>query len=93
MADLTPKPSGLELKQAQSPIIIEADNEVKGSFIAKNRSQSIGFDELSFEYEILVRGEIVESGDIHLPTGDKSLDDIAFMVDLSSVEDETNEAI
>ena len=44
-----------------------------------------------FEYEILVRGEIVESGDIHLPTGDKSLDDIAFMVDLSSVEDETNE--
>ncbi|HZJ57847.1 MAG TPA: glycoside hydrolase family 2 TIM barrel-domain containing protein [Clostridia bacterium] len=91
MADLTPKPSGLELKQAQSPIIIEPDEGVCGGYIARNRTQSMGFDELTLEYEILVHGERIDGGDIHLPIADGPCGDIAFRVDLSPVEDETDE--
>lgn len=91
MADLTPKPSALELKQAQAPIIIEATDKSKGEFIIKNRTHDIGFDELSLDYEVLVYGKKVEEGYINLPNNYEDSQDLTFNIDLSSVEDKTHE--
>ncbi|HZJ82897.1 MAG TPA: glycoside hydrolase family 2 TIM barrel-domain containing protein [Clostridia bacterium] len=90
-ADLTPKPSAIELKQGQAPIIIEASKWEKGSFTIKNRTQDIGFDELALGYEILVYGERITGGNIQLPPHQESDVDYMFEVDLSSVQDEANE--
>ena len=49
MADLTPKPSGLELNRL-NPIIIEADKEVKEAY-SKEPVPEYLFDDI-FEYEI-----------------------------------------
>lgn len=96
LPDLTPKPSALELKQAQAPVVIEAVDKDKGEFIIKNRTHDIGFDELSLDYEILVYGKKVEEGHIHLPDTCKDgqledIRDISFNIDLSSVKDKTHE--
>ncbi len=91
MSDLTPKPSAYELKQGQAPIIIEADQHRQGSYVLKNRTQEIGFDELVLDYEILVYGEKVDEGIISLPIDHDIDEDYIFEVDLSSVQDETSE--
>ena len=91
LADLTPKPSALELKQGQAPIIIEAVDKDKGEFVIKNRTHDIGFDELSLDYEILVYGKKVGEGKISLQSSRISDGDIVFNVDLSPVQDETHE--
>jgi beta-galactosidase len=93
LSDLTPKPSALELKQGQAPFIIKADKLKNNSFILKNRTHEIGFDEISLDYEILVYGKKVQEGSI-VPSIPLELDtdeDFLFEVDLSNVSGETNE--
>ena len=90
-ADLKPKPSALEIKQAQAPIIIEVLDKNKGEFMVKNRTHEIGFDELSLDYKILVYGQIVEEGDIKLPANHEDSQELALNIDLSAVKDKTNE--
>ena len=91
LPDLTPKPSALELKQAQAPIIIELVDKNKGEFIIKNRTHGIAFDELALDYGILVYGKRVQEASIQLPTSHENRDDLNFNIDLSSVKDERNE--
>ena len=90
-ADLKPKPSALEIKQAQAPIIIEVLDKNKGEFIVKNRTHEIGFDELSLDYKIFAYGQIVEEGDIKLPANHEDSQELALNIDLSAVKDKTNE--
>ncbi|NLO83104.1 MAG: DUF4981 domain-containing protein [Clostridiales bacterium] len=91
LSDLTPKPSALEIKQGQAPIIIEAVDKNKGEFIIENRTHNIGFDELSLDYEILVYGKKVGQGKISLPSSHIADEDLAFSIDLSPVQNEANE--
>lgn len=91
LPDLTPKPSGIELKQGQAPIIIENNKWKRNSFIIKNRTQDIAFDELSLDYEILVYGKKIDGGSIKLSSDCDPDEGYTFDVDLSPVRDETNE--
>jgi beta-galactosidase len=67
LPDLTPKPCAWEIKQGQAPFIVELVNRRNGCFLLKNRSQGIGFDQISVEAEYLVEGVRIERREIALP--------------------------
>ena len=91
LADLTPKPSAIELKQGQAPFIIEANKWDESRFLLKNRTHDIGLHEISLGYEILAYGKKIAEGNIPLPSSEDIDEDYMFAIDLSHIQDEKHE--
>ena len=54
--DLKPKPSAIELKQAQSPVDVVLEKADRGVICLRNRSESLSYEELSVEYTLCYKG-------------------------------------
>lgn len=61
--DLKPKPSALEIKQAQTPVDVSLYNAGRGVILVKNRLQSVDFDALKIRYTLSVKGKKVFEGE------------------------------
>lgn len=86
LPDLTPKPSAWEIKQAQAPVIVEELDLSKGSFVLKNRTQSMEPESMVVEWEVQEEGRLVANGSI-TPADTSGMDIDVFLkamgIDLS----------
>ncbi len=88
LPDLRPKPCALEIKQGQSPFIIERAEApgfggvVSGNpnrYVLKNRSHSVAVEELNVEYTLIHFGKPIKTG--RVSEFDKEGCDYFFLVD------------
>lgn len=69
--DLKIKPSGLEIKQGQTPLVVKMLNRDKGSFIVENRTMSMSSDDIEILWDIKFLGETIDTGSVKLIPLDK----------------------
>ena len=84
LPDLTPKPVAYEVKNAQSPVRIEAVDARARKFRLLNRHQAADAPAYTLSYKLLRNGDIVAEGVLPMPTA-APMSDAAVDVDLKAM--------
>ncbi len=84
LPDLTPKPVGYEVKNAQAPIQIVADDCEAGRFRLRNRHQAGDTSWYTMTYTFRENGRALSSGTLPMPAA-KPMSDATFQVDMKAL--------